>query len=65
MDINETIIMSVGGSLIVPDQIDTVFLKTLKTFIDTETALAVVLLSLLAEARLPAVIKTLPLKWPP
>ena len=31
--------MSVGGSLIVPDQIDTDFLKTLKTFIDTQTAI--------------------------
>lgn len=39
MDTNETIVMSVGGSLIVPDQIDTDFLTTLKTFIDAETAL--------------------------
>lgn len=31
--------MSVGGSLIVPDQIDSDFLKTLKTFIDTQTAI--------------------------
>ena len=31
--------MSVGGSLIVPDQIDSGFLKSLKTFIDTQTAL--------------------------
>lgn len=31
--------MSVGGSLIVPDQIDTTFLSTLKTFIDAQTAL--------------------------
>ncbi|MCD5381531.1 MAG: UMP kinase [Candidatus Pacebacteria bacterium] len=38
MDTQETIVMSVGGSLIVPNQIDTVFLKTLKEFIDTETA---------------------------
>lgn len=38
MDKHETIIMSVGGSLIVPDQIDTDFLKTLKIFVDTETA---------------------------
>lgn len=38
MDKIETIVMSVGGSLIVPDQIDTNFLKTLKTFVDTETA---------------------------
>jgi len=29
----ETIVMSVGGSLIVPDAIDTTFLTTLKTFI--------------------------------
>jgi uridylate kinase len=34
----ETIVMSVGGSLIVPDQIDTTFLTKLKNFIDTETA---------------------------
>lgn len=39
MDTHETIVMSVGGSLIVPDQIDTGFLTTLKTFIDAETAL--------------------------
>jgi len=39
MDTKETIVMSVGGSLIVPDQIDTAFLKTLKTFIDSQTAL--------------------------
>jgi uridylate kinase len=38
MDTQETIVMSVGGSLIVPDQIDSDFLKTLKTFIDQETA---------------------------
>jgi len=30
--------MSVGGSLIVPDQIDTDFLRSLKDFIDKETA---------------------------
>lgn len=30
--------MSVGGSLIVPKEIDTEFLSTLKTFIDTQTA---------------------------
>jgi len=30
MPTNETIVMSVGGSLIVPDQIDTNFLKNLK-----------------------------------
>ncbi len=35
----ETIVMSVGGSLIVPDGIDTTFLTTLKTLVDTETAL--------------------------
>lgn len=34
----ETIVMSVGGSLIVPDQIDTTFLSEFKTFIDEETA---------------------------
>lgn len=39
MEKHETIVMSVGGSLIVPDQIDTTFLSTLKTFIDTQTAL--------------------------
>lgn len=33
----ETIVMSVGGSLIVPDQIDTEFLRDLKAFIETET----------------------------
>jgi uridylate kinase len=38
MDTFETIIMSVGGSLIVPNHIDTEFLKTLKVFIDTQTA---------------------------
>lgn len=38
MDTHETIVMSVGGSLIVPDQIDTEFLSTLKTFVDTEIA---------------------------
>lgn len=34
----ETIVMSVGGSLIVPDQIDTDFLTQLKQTIETETA---------------------------
>jgi len=34
----ETIVMSVGGSLIVPDQIDTAFLSDLKKFIEKETA---------------------------
>lgn len=38
MDTHETIVMSVGGSLIVPDQIDTDFLTKLKTFIDAQTA---------------------------
>ena len=38
MSNQETIVMSVGGSLIVPDQIDTAFLGKLKTFIDEETA---------------------------
>lgn len=38
MDKQETIVMSVGGSLIVPDQIDTDFLSTLKAFVDVETA---------------------------
>lgn len=36
MNTNETIVMSVGGSLIVPDQIDTDFLKGLKIFINEE-----------------------------
>lgn len=34
---SETIVMSVGGSLIVPDQIDTTFLKSLHTFITEQT----------------------------
>ncbi len=34
----ETIVMSVGGSLIVPDHIDTKFLASLKDLITTETA---------------------------
>ncbi len=34
----ETIVMSVGGSLIVPDQIDTGFLASLKQFIETAVA---------------------------
>ena len=33
----ETIVMSVGGSLIVPDQIDTTFVANLKKIIHTET----------------------------
>lgn len=39
MNTNETIVMSVGGSLIVPDGIDTTFLKTLKVLVDTQTKL--------------------------
>lgn len=39
MSITETIVMSVGGSLIVPDAIDTTFLTDLKNFIVSETAL--------------------------
>jgi uridylate kinase len=39
MSIKETIVMSVGGSLIVPDTIDTTFLSDLKNFIVSETAL--------------------------
>lgn len=38
MPTHETIVMSVGGSLIVPDQIDTAFLTKLKTFIESQTA---------------------------
>jgi len=38
MSHSETIVMSVGGSLIVPDAIDTGFLTNLKNFIVTETA---------------------------
>lgn len=38
MSTSETIVMSVGGSLIVPDQIDTTFLSSLKTLIESETA---------------------------
>lgn len=34
----ETIVMSVGGSLIVPDQIDTAFLSSLKELIEFETS---------------------------
>lgn len=36
MQTNETIVVSVGGSLIVPDQIDTAFLKKLRTYIYKE-----------------------------
>lgn len=35
MSVPETIVMSVGGSLIVPDQIDTAFLNSFKSFIET------------------------------
>lgn len=38
MKTQETIVMSVGGSLIVPDQIDTDFLKTLKKFVNEQIA---------------------------
>jgi uridylate kinase len=37
MQNTETIVMSVGGSLIVPDGIDTAFLSSLKTFITDQT----------------------------
>ncbi len=37
MNSPETIVMSVGGSLIVPETINTTFLAKLKTFIDLET----------------------------
>jgi len=37
MSKHETIVISVGGSLIVPDQIDVAFLKKLKDFIVAET----------------------------
>ena len=39
MSHHETIVMSVGGSLIVPDQIDINFLKQLKDFVTHQTAL--------------------------
>ncbi len=39
MSTKETIVMSVGGSLIIPDHIDTTFLINLKQFIVSETAL--------------------------
>ncbi len=38
IDMSETIVMSVGGSLIVPGQIDTTFLASLKAFVESETA---------------------------
>lgn len=34
----ETVVMSVGGSLIVPDQIDTSFLKNLKNLVESQIA---------------------------
>jgi uridylate kinase len=37
MSSQETIVMSVGGSLIVPGNIDVTFLKNLKDFVDLET----------------------------
>ena len=37
MTVQETIVMSVGGSLIVPDHIDTTFLAELKSFISHQT----------------------------
>src|SRR3989344_5868968 len=40
MDSQETIVISVGGSLIVPDQIDTTFLATFKELIMQETDLS-------------------------
>jgi uridylate kinase len=39
MSTKETIVMSVGGSLIVPSTIDTVFLSSLKTLIEHQIAL--------------------------
>lgn len=39
MSQSETIVMSVGGSLIVPDAIDTQFLSAFKTFIEHETSI--------------------------
>lgn len=39
MQTSETIIMSVGGSLIVPDMIDPTFLTSLKLFIESQTTL--------------------------
>ena len=38
MNTTETIVMSVGGSMIVPDEIDTNFLKSFKELIETEIA---------------------------
>jgi uridylate kinase len=38
MNTKETIVISVGGSLIVPDAVDTVFLKTLDTFVRAQIA---------------------------
>ena len=39
MEKQETIVMSVGGSLIVPDQIDTQFLSSLKALIEEQTSI--------------------------
>lgn len=50
MDTHETIVMSVGGSLIVPDQIDTGFLITLKNLLMKKRLMTVVLLLLPAGA---------------
>ncbi len=36
MDTQETVVMSVGGSLIVPDQIDTIFLTQIKNLIERQ-----------------------------
>lgn len=38
MQARETVVMSVGGSLIVPDQIDTLFLTSLKNLIEQQIA---------------------------
>ncbi len=40
MEAQETIVMSVGGSLIVPDAIDTTFLISLKKLIEEETSIS-------------------------
>ena len=39
MNTTETIVISVGGSLIVPDHVDTVFLKKLDTFVRAQVSL--------------------------
>ena len=36
MKYSETVVMSVGGSLIVPDQIDTLFLADFRNFIERQ-----------------------------